>query len=211
MRLKNIKGATSIINASKYVVTNIKDYSTDISKLFNNNNKICLEIGMGKGDFIINTAINNPNINYIGLEKYPSVLVSVVKKLEKINIDNLKIICMDATNIDEIFKKSISSLYLNFSDPWPKTRHSKRRLTSNIFLKKYDNIFKENFHIYQKTDNIDLFHFSLEEYVKHGCILKDLSFNYHKSHKDIIKTEYETKFSNLGFNINYVEVKKTLN
>lgn len=209
MRLKNIKNAANIVNESSYVISNVEEYKSDITKVFDNaNDQLMIEIGMGKGDFIINTAINNPSINYIGIEKYPSVLVSVVKKLNDININNLKIICMDAKNIEDVFKGNVDALFLNFSDPWPKNKHSKRRLTSEVFLKYYDNIFKNEAHIFQKTDNIDLFHFSLESFVKYGYIISDLSFNYHKSHKNTVKTEYEEKFSSLGFNINYCEVKK---
>lgn len=211
MRLKNIKNAINIINESPYVVEDIKSYKGRVSDLFENDNDIMIEIGMGKGNFIINTAINNPHINYIGIEKYPSVLVSVIKKLSTQTIPNLKIVCMDAKEIDEVFENDIKGLFLNFSDPWPKTRHAKRRLTSLVFLKYYDKLFKDEAHIYQKTDNIDLFHYSLESFVKYGYNLVDLSFNYHKSHTNIVKTEYEEKFSNLGFNINYVEVKKIYN
>lgn len=208
MRLKNIKNAINIINESNYVIDDIITYKSRINELFNNDNDIMIEIGIGKGNFIINTALENPNINYIGVEKYPSVLVSVVKKLKNLNIPNLKIVCIDAKELNTIFENEITGLFLNFSDPWPKNRHSKRRLTSLNFLKCYDKIFKNDAHIYQKTDNLDLFHYSLESYVKYGYRIVDLSFNYHKSHTNIIKTEYEEKFSNLGFNINYVEVKK---
>ena len=211
MRLKNIKNATDIVANSKYVVKKEDLINTAIGTFFDNENPINLEIGTGKGDFIIQMAMNNPHINFIGIEKYASVLVSATKKLEAINIKNLKLICMDASNINEIFKSVINTLYLNFSDPWPKNRHAKRRLTSTCFLKKYTLIFKGEPHICQKTDNLDLFCFSLEEYVKEGYCFMDLSFNYHQTHKDIVKTEYERKFSELGFKINYVEAKKNVN
>ena len=123
MRLKHIKNADIIINKSKYLVSNPEMYKGKWNTLFKNNNKIEIEIGTGKGKFIISKAINNPNINYIGIEKYDSPLVSAVKKLEELEINNLKLICFDAFNINDIFDREIDKIYLNFSDPWPKKRH----------------------------------------------------------------------------------------
>lgn len=122
MRLRNKKGAQDIISKSDYYILNPFEYINNFYKLFNNNNNnnIEIEIGMGKGDFIINKALSNPNVNYIGIEKYPTVLLSAFKKLDNIKLNNLKIICMDASEIDKVFNKEISKIYLNFSDPWPK-------------------------------------------------------------------------------------------
>ena len=159
---------------------------------------------MGKGNFIIEHARKNPNINYIGLEKYPSVLLNAIKIIEEEKITNLKIICMDASNINDVFYKEISKLFLNFSDPWPKKRHAKRRLTSPEFLKKYDTIFKKFKIIEQKTDNDDLFNYSLESFKKHHYIKLKLNRNYF----DTIRTEYESKFIAKKKNINYVKVIK---
>ena len=144
MRLKHIKNADVIISNCKYVVNNPLDYKGKWKQLFSNDNDIEIEIGTGKGKFIISKAIENPNINYIGIEKYDSPLVSAVKKLEEVEISNLKLICFDAMNIEDVFDREVSKIYLNFSDPWPKKRHTKRRLSSPIFLNKYESLFKNN-------------------------------------------------------------------
>ena len=204
MRLKHIKNADKIISVSPYVINNPIDYKGKWNKVFNNNNDIEIEIGMGKGKFIISKALNNPNINYIGIEKYDSPLVSAVKKLESININNLKIICFDASNINELFDKEISKIYLNFSDPWPKKRHAKRRLTSSVFLSKYDLIFKGVKQIEMKTDNDDLYEYSLISFEENGYNIKKSDTNYF----DEYRTEYEDKFISLNKNINYVYVVK---
>ena len=208
MRLKNIKGAKERINASPYIINNPDKYRGKYKTLFKNNNKIHLEIGMGKGDFIIEMAKQNPNINFIGLEMFDSVLLRAVQKLENIDLPNLKLIRFDATNIEELFEKEISTLYLNFSDPWPKNRHEHRRLTSKRFLKRYDKIFKNKKHIIQKTDNRKLFEFSLISYSEYNYKIKKISLNLHDDEKDIIETEYERKFSSLGMPIYMVEIEK---
>ena len=141
MRLKHIKNADQIIASSPFIVTEHWEYKGKWKEVFGNDNPIELEIGTGKGKFIIGKATANPGINYIGMEKYDSPLVSAVKKLEEANLPNLKLICFDALGIENIFDKEIDKVYLNFSDPWPKKRHAKRRLSSPIFLAKYDNIF----------------------------------------------------------------------
>ena len=168
MRLKHIKNADIIINNSPYLVKEPTKYKGNWNELFGNNNDIEIEIGTGKGKFIISKAIDNPNTNYIGIEKYDSPLVSAVKKLENLEIKNLKLICFDALFIEELFDKEISKIYLNFSDPWPKKRHAKRRLSSTEFLKKYDNIFKSEKIIEMKTDNDDLYEYSIESFKNNG-------------------------------------------
>ena len=162
MRLKNIKGASEKILEGKYFINNPKDYRGKWNKLFNNNNPIYIEIGMGKGNFIIKNAIANPNINYIGIEMYDSVILRAVEKTNELELNNLYLIRMDARLTEEVFDKEIDLIYLNFSDPWPKERHIKRRLTSPRFLARYDSIFKDKKHIIMKTDNIDLFNYSVE-------------------------------------------------
>ena len=142
MRLKHIKGSEENVSLSKVVIKNPEQYKGKWKSVFNNKNKIYLEIGMGKGSFLIEHARRNKNVNYIGFEKYPSVLLNALETIENENLTNIKIICADAYKVDEIFYKEISKLYLNFSDPWPKKRHIKRRLTSDVFLKKYNSIFK---------------------------------------------------------------------
>ena len=204
MRLKHIKDADKIINKSAYIIDNPEEYKGKWNKLFNNENNIEIEIGTGKGKFIIEKAIQNPNINFIGIEKYDSPLVSAVKKLEELDINNLRLICYDALNIENIFDREISKIYLNFSDPWPKKRHTKRRLTSDRFLEKYDLIFKDTKRIEMKTDNDDLFEYSCESLTNYGYKIIEKDTN----HISNITTEYEDKFRNIGKNINYINVVK---
>ncbi len=210
MRLRKIKDAYSKVCKSKYFISNPEDYKGKYNELFNNSNKINLEIGMGKGDFIINMALKYPDINFIGLEKYDSVMLRAVEKLENTNIPNLKLILYDANNIDNIFDHEIDTIYLNFSDPWPKKRHEKRRLTSKLFLDKYDLIFKSNPHIIMKTDNINLFAYSLSSLSKDGYILDRVSLDLHLEDIDNIETEYEHKFSSNGIKINYLNAHKNI-
>lgn len=202
MRLKKIKNAYEIISKIDNFIKNPFEYKGNWKKVFENENNIELEIGMGKGDFIIQKALENPNINYIGLEKYDSVLVGATKKIEKMNIPNLRIINADALGINDIFDKEISKIYLNFSDPWPKKRHEKRRLTYEKFLEMYDKIFLENIDIEFKTDNDELFNYSVESFVKHGLKIKKINTNIDAKYK----TEYEKKFIEKGKNINFVQV-----
>lgn len=209
MRLRNVKNAEDIISRSIYFINNPKEYKKQWNKVFNNNNPINIEIGMGKGDFIINMAINNPNYNYIGIEKYTSVIARAIQKLENININNLKLINIDAINIEDIFYKEIDKIYINFSDPWPKARHENRRLTSNIFLEKYENIFKKHKIIYQKTDNKDLFIYSQDSLIKNGYILKNISYDlYNSDIQNNVATEYEKKFVGENKSIYYLEAYK---
>ena len=204
MRLKHIKNAENIIYESPYLVKEPNLYKGKWKELFNNNNNIEIEIGMGKGKFIISLAQDNPNTNYIGIEKYATPIVSAVKKLEECKLDNLKIICFDAYNINDIFDKEISKIYLNFSDPWPKKRHEKRRLSSSGFLNKYDKIFKEKKKIQMKTDNDDLYEYSLVSFSENGYEVVKTGTSYIDEHT----TEYEDKFINNGKNINYIYVEK---
>ena len=204
MRLKHIKNAETIIYDSSYLIKNPSDYKGKWNKLFDNDNPLYIEIGTGKGKFIIENAINNPNINYIGIEKYATPLVGAIKRLEGININNLKFLCIDAYNINDIFDKEVDLIYLNFSDPWPKKRHTKRRLTSPNFLEKYDLIFKNNKKIQMKTDNDSLYEYSVESLSNYGYEIIKTDTNYF----DKYTTEYEDKFISLNKNINYVYVVK---
>ena len=205
MRLKHIKNADVIISASPYLVKDPMEYKGKWNELFGNDNPIEIEIGTGKGKFIISKALANKNINYIGIEKYDSPLVSAVKKLNEVEeVPNLKLICFDAANIDQIFNKEIDKIYLNFSDPWPKKRHAKRRLTSSIFLVKYDNLFKENKRIELKTDNDDLFDYSVQSFKENGYSILKVDRDFF----DEFTTEYEEKFIARGKNINYVIAQK---
>ena len=199
MRLRNIKGAQDIIAKSKYLVQEPSNYKESFNKLFNNTNPIEIEIGMGKGDFIIEKARQNPNINFIGIEKYASVLVYAMKKLENIDLPNLKILNIDASTINETFSNEVDKVYLNFSDPWPKKKHSNRRLTSYIFLNKYKEIFKDNCYIEMKTDNQNLFEYSLVSLSENGYILKYVTFDlYNDDLEGNVPTEYEKKFVSKG-------------
>ena len=210
MRLKNVKNAKEKVAKSEYIIEKPEEYKGNYKKVFKNENDIHLEIGMGKGNFIINMAKKYPDINFIGIEMFDSVIVRAVEKLESEEINNLKLIKFDATNIEDIFQNEISTIYLNFSDPWPKNRHEKRRLTSDRFLNKYEKIFKEKCHIIQKTDNRKLFEFSLMSYVNYGYKIKEISLDLNKDEKENVQTEYEDKFTNLGYPIYMVEVDKNL-
>ena len=209
MRLKKVKGATEIIQKSLYIVKNPADYKGKWNRVFGNDNPISIEIGMGKGDFIIGMAKLYPNINFIGIELFDSVIVRAVQKLEEKNIPNLKLIMMDAKNINDVFDKEIDTIYLNFSDPWPKKRHAKRRLTSSDFLKKYDEVFKNEKKIFQKTDNIGLFAYSIESLSTYGYILKNVTLDLHNSDiKDNVISEYERKFKEKNVRICRLEAYK---
>lgn len=205
MRLKKVKGALERIELSKYYVNNPEQYKDNWNKVFENENPIRLEIGMGKGHFIIGMAKKFPDVNFIGIEMYDSVMVKATDALEKEEeyIPNLKLILMDARNIENVFGKEIDRIYLNFSDPWPKARHAKRRLTSKVFLDKYDLVFKGQKSIYMKTDNDDLFEFSIESLKEHGYTLSDVTRDLHSlNEEDNVMTEYERKFSEKGVKIN---------
>ena len=207
MRQRNVKNKQEIMDNSSYLVKDYKDYVGKWKKLFNNNNPIHVEIGTGKGNFIINKAIKYPNINFIGIEKFDSIIARCLQKIPD-GLENLKIVRMNALEIDEIFKKEVDTIYLNFSDPWPKKKWHKRRLTSHLFLEKYDSIFKKEKRIVQKTDNRDLFEYSLVSLNTYGYKLVDISLDLHNSDiEDNIETEYEQKFSKLG-PIYYVEAVK---
>lgn len=209
MRIRNVKNSEEIINESNYMIKDYSNYKNKFNNIFNNNNPIYLEIGMGKGSFLLQNAINNPNINYIGIEKYDSIVCRALEKFNKYNLFNLKVIKCDASDIESIFYKEITKLYLNFSDPWPKVRHEKRRLSSSNFLNKYDNIFNKNKRIVMKTDNRKLFEYSVMSFVNYGYKINEISLDLHNDDiKDNIETEYEKKFSELGFPIYKIDVYK---
>ncbi len=209
MRLRKVKNAQNIIDESQYIIKKPEIYKGNYKNVFENDNPIYIEVGMGKGDFIIENALKNPEINFIGIEKFDSVMVRAVQKLEEYDIPNLKLIKIDALNIDNIFYKEISCLYLNFSDPWPKKRHTNRRLTSNVFLNKYDLIFKNTKKIIMKTDNRHLFEYSIKSLTDYEYKINDISLDLHSDNKlDNIETEYEKKFVSKGMVIYYIEVTK---
>ncbi len=200
MRMRNPKNMDEILNSCNYFLT---------EDLFNNNNDICLEIGMGKGNFLLGMCLNHPNINYIGVEKYSSVICSAIKKINEYELDNLKILNIDIMDIPQYLYGKIKTIYLNFSDPWPKKRNTKRRLTSENFLKLYDNLFKNEKHIILKTDNDDFYEFSKESLLSYGYKIINETYDLHNSDiTDSPKTEYEEKFSSQGVKIKYIEVIK---
>ena len=201
MRMRNPKNKDEIIKTC--------DYFYDTENIFENNNPIHIEIGMGKGQFILNMALQNPNINYIGIEKYTSVAALAIKKINEYKPSNLKIIIGDAINLKDLLKNKVSCIYLNFSDPWPKKRHTRRRLTSFEYLQSYDELFGDNEKvIIQKTDNDDLFAYSLEQFESYGYKIEQISYDLHNKDIPNIMTEYEEKFSQQGVKIKYVKVKK---
>lgn len=210
MRLRNVKNKQEIMDASSYLILNPKDYYGKWNEVFGNNHPIHIEIGTGKGNFIINKALVNPNINFIGIEKFDSVIARALAKIPE-GLTNLRMIRMDALSIKEVFNREIDTIYLNFSDPWPKKRWHKRRLTSHIFLEKYDSLFKNDKIIIQKTDNQLLFEYSICSLSSYGYTITDITLDLHNSEVEgNIMTEYEQKFYSKGNKIYYlVAVKKS--
>ena len=206
MRLRNLKEKEMFLEDCSYLIKNYKDYKGSWDKEFKNNKPIHVEIGMGKGDFIYKMALNNKNINFIGIEKYSNVLARAIKKYPE-KLDNLRIINIDALKLEEVFDLEISTIYLNFSDPWPKKRQAKRRLTSEIFLNIYDKICKEK-EIIMKTDNLGLFASSLVSLSNYGYKLVDVNLDLSNSDIPNVLTEYETKFVSESIRINYLKAKK---
>ena len=209
MRLRNVKNKEEIMNNSSYLIRDYEGLKGNWKSLFKNDNPIYIEIGMGKGKFIIDNAKMYPNINFIGIEKFDSVIVKALQKIPE-GLDNLIMLRADALGIDEIFDHEIDRIYLNFSDPWPKARHHLRRLSSKVFLEKYEKIFKGVPEIHQKTDNQGLYIYSLMSYSENGYVLSDITFDLHKDKEDIITTEYEDKFSSKGMPIYSVVATKSV-
>ena len=204
MRLRNVKNKEEIINNSPYLVKDPFAYSGKWKEYFGNENPIYIEIGMGKGKFIIENAKTYPDINFIGIEKYDSVIAKGLQKIPD-GLANLAMIRADALDIDQIFHREVERIYLNFSDPWPKNRHHLRRLSSKVFLDKYDKIFKKDANIQMRTDNRDLYIYSLVSFSEHGYVLKKISFDLHQDEPPFITTEYEDKFTKDNLPIYYVE------
>jgi len=203
MRLRNVPGSRETIAESEFTVNEPEKYKGNWHKFFANDHPIRIEIGMGKGKFITELAKQNPQFNYIGIEKYSSVLVRALEKLEQEEeVANLCFIRMDAENIADVFALGeVDRIYLNFSDPWPKDRHAKRRLTSKEFFARYRQILKKDGWVEFKTDNRDLFDFSLGQIPQAGWELIACTFDLHHDmdlSKGNIMTEYEEKFSAKG-------------
>lgn len=211
MRLRNVKNKEEILSSSSFLVKDPKNYCGNWSNYFNNSNPIYIEIGMGKGQFIRENARRYPDINFIGIEKYDSVVAKCLPKIDD-NLKNLAIVRMDALEIDQVFSHEVDRIYLNFSDPWPKKRHHLRRLSSRIFLEKYENIFRKDSDICMRTDNSDLFCYSLMSFSEARYVLKNLTLDLHQQMPDnLITTEYEDRFSSRGMPIYSVEAVKVSN
>lgn len=213
MRLRNVKGSREKIEEYEFAINNPQDYKGKWNEIFENDNPIYVEIGMGKGKFISALAMQNPQYNYIGIEKFSSVLVRAIQKQEESdeNLMNLRFIRFDAENICDIFEEGeIKGIYLNFSDPWPKERHAKRRLTSKEFLARYEKVLQDDGRLVFKTDNTDLFEFSLEQIKESGWNLVSYTYDLHNSEyaQGNIMTEYETRFVEMGNKINRLECAK---
>lgn len=205
MRLRNIPGADDVIQKHPIAVKQVKDYKGKWKLVFGNEHVIHIEIGMGKGQFLLNLAKQNPDINYVGIERYSSVLLRALEKYdteEFCELKNVRFICMDAMELPEVFEQGeVGKIYLNFSDPWPKARHARRRLTSIQFLAQYDRILAEKGVLEFKTDNRPLFEFSLEQIEEAEWILLGKTFDLHRDeemNQGNVMTEYEEKFSALG-------------
>ena len=202
MRLRNIKGSRENIQASKYVVQEYREQKGKWRELFGNDHPIHIEIGMGKGRFLMDMATLHPEINYVGIEKYSSVLLRGIQKQEELQLPNVMFIRMEAEYITEVFAKDeVDRIYLNFSDPWPKDRHAKRRLEAREFLKRYNEILVPEGGVEFKTDNMDLFEFALEEVEPAGWKLRQWTKDLHhdpKMNAGNVMTEYEERFSSVG-------------
>ena len=202
MRLKNVPGSREAIADSDLVIHEPEKVKGTWREIFGNDKPIHIEIGMGKGKFIHEMARLHPEINYIGIEKYSSVLLRALQKMEAEPLDNLLFIRMDAENIAEVFAEDeVDRIYLNFSDPWPKDRHAKRRLPSKEYLARYNLFLKKDGVLEFKTDNRGLFDFALEELEPAGWKAKQVTFDLHKDEEMMqgnVMTEYEVKFSSMG-------------
>lgn len=202
MRLRNISGSRDVIAESPYVVHDEKEQKGKWREVFGNDNPLYIEIGMGKGRFIHTLAKLHPENNYVGIEKYSSVLLRAIQKMELEPLDNLRFLRMDAEEITEVFdKEEVAQIYLNFSDPWPKDRHAKRRLPSSQFLARYDVILKQGGTIEFKTDNRALFDFAVEELEGSVFAADAITYDLHHTSEMMegnVMTEYEERFSSQG-------------
>ncbi|MFA7156700.1 MAG: tRNA (guanosine(46)-N7)-methyltransferase TrmB [Bacilli bacterium] len=207
MRQRKLKWAIPFLENSQYVTCCKSDKPLLLEKL-SKDIPIHLEIGVGKGDFITKMAGMNPNINFVGIETHPSVLAICAKKVEDLQLSNVHLFFIDGENLLEVINKdSIECLYLNFSDPWPKARHTKRRLTSSSFIEKYEIILKKNAIIKLKTDNLGFYNYSLESLIEHNYKIIANETDYQLTDDDA-SSEYEQKFRNLGMPIYRIIAKR---
>ena len=216
MRLRRIKGADEMVQGSDFVIKDAKKHRGQWKEYFGNDHPLHLEIGMGKGKFLTTLALQNPDINYLGMERYTSVLIKGIAKLNaeresKENTGNIRLLCEDAAGICDMFEQNeVDRIYLNFSDPWPKERHAERRLTSSTFLAKYKEILKDDGELIFKTDNRSLFDFSVETIQAAHWQLVSVTYDLHHSEfaEGNVMTEYEEKFSAIGNPICRLVAKK---
>ena len=212
MRLRNVPGSREAIADNDMAINEPTELKGKWKEEFGNDNPIRIEIGMGKGKFITTLAMENPDINYIGIEKYSSVLIRAIERCEEIEVPNLRFIRMEAEYICDVFEKGeVDRIYLNFSDPWPKDRHAKRRLTSKQFFERYDVILKKDGIVEFKTDNDLLFQFSLEQVPEAGWELIEQTWDFHNDERLMqgnVMTEYESKFSQMGNPIHKLIAKR---
>ena len=214
MRLRNIPGSKDVIADSRFVVQNPDCQKGKWAEVFKNNQPVWIEVGMGKGRFIMDMARLHPDINFIGIEMYDSVLLRAVQKREQMEeeLSNLYFIRMDARNLPEVFAQGeVDRIFLNFSDPWPKERHAKRRLTSRQFLERYDQILAEDGQVEFKTDNRGLFEFSLQEVEETKWQLVASTFDLHHESEMVqgnVMTEYEEKFASMGNPIHKMIIRR---
>lgn len=208
MRRRNVKHAGERLEkCGELMVNNPEELKGKWQSIFPKQQKLYLEIGMGKGQFLLGNAVKNPQINYLGLEKYDSVIVQAAEKITPLELNNIHLLNKDAGNLLDYFDKGeLDGIFLNFSDPWPKARHAKRRLTSKYFLEKYKEILKDDAFIAFKTDNLPLYEYSLESFKDNGYKVVEQSLNLHTEFSDVITTEYEDRFSKKGNPIYYVKV-----
>ena len=207
MRLRHIPGAEEAIGSSPYVVQEPEKEKGFWGRRFGNHNPIHIEVGMGKGRFIMEMAALHPEINYIGIERYSSVLLRGLEKCSQLELPNIWFLCVDAKTLGEVFDQGeVSRIYLNFSDPWPKKRHESRRLTYKSFLKSYQAVLPEGGEVEFKTDNRGLFEYSLYSFANFGIHFEptSISLNLHEDDDkmaDNVETEYEHKFASQGYPI----------
>lgn len=215
MRLRNIPRAEGVLTAHKNVIKKEEEHRGNWQGEFGNKNLLHIEIGMGKGQFLLALAEQNPGINYIGIERYSSVLLRAVERLGEEEPDNVRFICMDATKIEEVFAPGeVDRIYLNFSDPWPKARHARRRLPSKEFFARYGKVLTKEGTVEFKTDNDQLFQFGLEQVEEAGWTLLAFTWDLHRDsamNEGNIMTEYEEKFSSLGNSIHKLIACRTGN
>ena len=209
MRYNTVNNAKEIINKSNYIVKNPENYKGKWNSLFNNDKPIMLELGMGRGSFIINMALTHPNINYIGLELDTNQIAYAANNIGAKKIDNLKMIHADAKDIVNIFGKEINTIYLTFSEPWPKKQDERKRFTHESYLRIYDRIFKKNKHIILKTDNKVLFQSSLESLSKYWYTFNRVSLDLHNDERKIenIMTDFEKQYYKEKRSIYYIDAE----